>query len=220
MLQYKFYEICLVSLRNCNRKVKAKFEDKSWDRNKGSGQSVREEQGRIILIASGHKTGRVRALLKRQKWTERRPLVGPDSHSTAALKLTTVFTIARYWILPWASWIQYTQLQSLTQDALHGVQTCCEAHPPVGTRGSFPWGKATRAWSRPLICIMYRDQEWWSYTSTHPYVSVEWCLINQTQRQFYLSDSRSTIEFTRRSLYNLGRHTGYSECFRTFPQSL
>jgi hypothetical protein len=38
----------------------------------------------------------------------------------------------------------------------HRVQTGSQAHPasyPVGARGSFPGGKAAKAWSWPLTCI-------------------------------------------------------------------
>jgi hypothetical protein len=37
--------------------------------------------------------------------------------------------------------------------------------------------EATGALNWPLTSIWYRGQEWWSYTSTLPYVSVDWCLI-------------------------------------------
>jgi hypothetical protein len=34
------------------------------------------------------------------------------------------------------------------------------------------------AWSWPLTSIYRRGQEWWSYTSTLPYVLMTWCLFN------------------------------------------
>jgi len=36
----------------------------------------------------------------------------------------------------------------------HRVQTCSEAHPashPMGTGGSYPWGKTARTWSWPVV---------------------------------------------------------------------
>jgi hypothetical protein len=56
---------------------------------------------------------------------------------------------------------------------LHRVQTSSGVHPasyPMGTGSSFPGGKAARTWGWPLISIQCWGQEWWSYTSTPPYV--------------------------------------------------
>jgi hypothetical protein len=44
----------------------------------------------------------------------------------------------------------------------HRVQTGCGVYPasyPMGTRGSFPGGKAAGAWSWPLTSIYFRGQE-------------------------------------------------------------
>jgi hypothetical protein len=56
---------------------------------------------------------------------------------------------------------------------LHVVQTDSGVHPasyPMGKGGSLPVCKAARAWSWPLTSIYCQGQEWWSYTSTSPYV--------------------------------------------------
>jgi hypothetical protein len=54
---------------------------------------------------------------------------------------------------------------------LHSVQIGYGAHPasyPIGTRESFRVVK--RSEREALISIYYRGHEWWSYTSTPPYV--------------------------------------------------
>jgi hypothetical protein len=54
-------------------------------------------------------------------------------------------------------------------------------HPasyPMGTGRSFTGGKAAILWGLSLTSIQWRGNEWWSYTSTPPYVFIEWCLIN------------------------------------------
>jgi hypothetical protein len=51
----------------------------------------------------------------------------------------------------------------------HSVQTGSEAHPasyPMGTGGSFPGGKAARAWSWPHLHLVLRSKNAWGYTST------------------------------------------------------
>jgi hypothetical protein len=54
----------------------------------------------------------------------------------------------------------------------HPVQNGSGAHPasyPLGTRGSFPRGKAVGAWSWPLTSnLMPRSKNEWTYTSTPP----------------------------------------------------
>jgi hypothetical protein len=59
---------------------------------------------------------------------------------------------------------------------LHRVQNGSGAHPtsyPMGTRGSFPGGKAAGAWSWPLHLVPNE----WSYTSTPQYTSMAWCSV-------------------------------------------
>jgi hypothetical protein len=56
---------------------------------------------------------------------------------------------------------------------IHSIQTSSGAHPasyPMGTGVSFPAGKAGGPWGWPLTSIWCRNQEWWSYTTTPPYV--------------------------------------------------
>jgi hypothetical protein len=52
--------------------------------------------------------------------------------------------------------------------------------PPIQwvPRALFAGVKAAGVWSRPLISIYCRGQEWWSYISTPPYVLMAWCLVN------------------------------------------
>jgi hypothetical protein len=46
-------------------------------------------------------------------------------------------------------------------------------HPySMGTRCPIPEGKVAEAWIWPLTYIYCQGQEWWSYTSTPPYVSI------------------------------------------------
>jgi hypothetical protein len=55
---------------------------------------------------------------------------------------------------------------------------------PVGTRGSFPGGKAAGAWSWPLTSSAMSKNEW-SYTSTPQYVFMALCSA-KAQGQLYL----------------------------------
>jgi hypothetical protein len=67
----------------------------------------------------------------------------------------------------------------------HRVQNGSGAYPasyPMGTRGSFPGGKAAGAWSWPLVP---RSKNEWNYTSTPEYAFMTWCLV-KAQGQFYL----------------------------------
>jgi hypothetical protein len=61
---------------------------------------------------------------------------------------------------------------------LHCFETGSRTHPAsyrVGTRACFPRDKVAGAWSWQFhLCW---DQNWWSYTSTLPYVFLAWCLI-------------------------------------------
>jgi hypothetical protein len=76
---------------------------------------------------------------------------------------------------------------------LHSIQTGSVDHSasyPMGTRCSFPRGKAAAAKSWPLTSIQCQGQVWWSYTSTPKDVFMAWCLINEAQRQvhrFYIN---------------------------------
>jgi hypothetical protein len=47
-----------------------------------------------------------------------------------------------------------------------------------GPPGSFPGVKAAGVRSSAPTSHQVRGQEWWSYTSTPPYVFLAWCLIN------------------------------------------
>jgi hypothetical protein len=57
------------------------------------------------------------------------------------------------------------------------------------TAGFFLAGKAAVTWSWPLSTTKYRDQKWWSYTSTLQYVFIAWCLIK----------ARTTLRFIRKN---------------------
>jgi hypothetical protein len=52
--------------------------------------------------------------------------------------------------------------------------------------GYFPAGKAVAAWSWPLTSTWCQGQEWWSHSSTLPYVFMARCLINVPQGQLCL----------------------------------
>jgi hypothetical protein len=70
----------------------------------------------------------------------------------------------------------------------HRVQNGSGAHPasyPIGTRGSFPGGKAAGAWSWPHLRLVPRSKNEWNYTSTPQYAFMAWCLA-QAQGQLYL----------------------------------
>jgi hypothetical protein len=64
------------------------------------------------------------------------------------------------------------------------------AHPasyPMGTRGSFPGGKAAGAWSWPLTCIQYRAQRMSGTIPPFPqYAFMAWCSV-KAQGQLYLT---------------------------------
>jgi hypothetical protein len=47
----------------------------------------------------------------------------------------------------------------------------------MGTRGSFPVGKAVGAWSCQSPPSRAEVKSTWSYTSTPPYASTAWCLV-------------------------------------------
>jgi hypothetical protein len=68
----------------------------------------------------------------------------------------------------------------------HRVQTGSGVHPasyPMGTRGSFPGGKAAEVWSWPHTSAYCRDQKnAWSYTSTPQYAFMAWCSVKSTGR--------------------------------------
>jgi hypothetical protein len=71
----------------------------------------------------------------------------------------------------------------------HRVQNGSGAHPgsyPMGTRGSFPGGKAAGAWSWPLTPSSAEVKNAWSYTSTPQYVSMAWCLVKHRDNSTYL----------------------------------
>jgi len=58
----------------------------------------------------------------------------------------------------------------------HCVQTGSGAHPvsyPMGIGASYPRGKSSRGAPPPSAQI----KNAWSWTSTPPYVSIEWCLV-------------------------------------------
>jgi hypothetical protein len=77
------------------------------------------------------------------------------------------------------------------------VQNGSEAHPasyPVGTRGSFPGGKAAGAWSWPLTSIWCRGQR--MSGAIHPlpqYAFMAWCLVKHRDNfAFTLENLRTT----------------------------
>jgi hypothetical protein len=76
----------------------------------------------------------------------------------------------------------------------HRIQTDSGAHPascPMGTRGSFPGGKATRAWSWPLTSIYYRGQR--MSEAIHPLPQnafPAWCSV-KAQEGVYEAVSKS-----------------------------
>jgi hypothetical protein len=57
---------------------------------------------------------------------------------------------------------------------------------PTGTGGSYPGGKAVGSWYWPLTAIKCWGQEWWSNTTTPPYVFIAWWVINYPQVQINL----------------------------------
>jgi hypothetical protein len=71
----------------------------------------------------------------------------------------------------------------------HRVQNGSGAHPasyPMGTRGSFPGGKAAGSWSWHLH-LLSRSRNEWSYTSTSQYAFMALCLVKHRDNfTFYL----------------------------------
>jgi hypothetical protein len=64
---------------------------------------------------------------------------------------------------------------------LNSVYTGSEVHPTyyaIGTWGDFLGCKAAGTLSWPLTFILGWGQQWWSYTSTPPYILMAWCLIH------------------------------------------
>jgi hypothetical protein len=47
----------------------------------------------------------------------------------------------------------------------------------MDTGGCFPGVRAAVSWSWPQNSILWQGQEWWSYTSTPPYVFMVWRLL-------------------------------------------
>jgi hypothetical protein len=85
----------------------------------------------------------------------------------------------------------------------HRVQNDSGAHPtsyPMGTRVSFPGGKAVGAWSWTRLHLVPRSKNAWSYTSTPQYVSLAWCSFKKAQGQLYLlpSSAMRDLWFSRR----------------------
>jgi hypothetical protein len=71
----------------------------------------------------------------------------------------------------------------------HRVQTGYGAHwapYPMSTGGSFPWGEADNS---PLSCAEVKNA--WSYTFTHPYVFMAWCLVKYKCRMLTNISNRS-----------------------------
>jgi hypothetical protein len=65
----------------------------------------------------------------------------------------------------------------------HRVPNGSGAHPasyPMGTRGSFPRGKAAGAWSWPLPSSV-EVKNAWSYTSTPQYFFMAWCIVKHKE---------------------------------------
>ena len=63
---------------------------------------------------------------------------------------------------------------------LRSIQTGSGGNPasyPMGTQNSYLMGRAASAWSWPLTSIKCQGQEWCSYISTPPYMSLAWCFI-------------------------------------------
>jgi hypothetical protein len=71
----------------------------------------------------------------------------------------------------------------------HRVQNGSGAHPgsrPMGTRVSFPGGKAAGAWSWPLTSIWCRDQTMsGTIPSLSQYAFMAWCLVKAQGQLFY-----------------------------------
>jgi hypothetical protein len=67
----------------------------------------------------------------------------------------------------------------------HHVQNGSGAHPvscPMGTRGSFPGGKAARAWRWPLTSIKCRGQRMSGAIPPLPqYAFMAWCWVKEAQ---------------------------------------
>jgi hypothetical protein len=85
-------------------------------------------------------------------------------------------------------WMAGVQFPAGTRDfCILQCTDCSEALPdffPLGTRSSFPRGKAAVVWSSPLTYIWCQSQEWWSYTSTPSYIFMAWCIINLRRDNF------------------------------------
>jgi hypothetical protein len=63
----------------------------------------------------------------------------------------------------------------------HRVQDSSGAQPasyPMGTRGSFPWGKASRGVKLTRnLHLVPRYKNAWNYTSTPQYAFMAWCSV-------------------------------------------
>jgi hypothetical protein len=69
----------------------------------------------------------------------------------------------------------------------HRVQSGSGAHPasyPMGTRGSFPGGKAAGCEGDHSPPSSAEVKNAWSYTSTSPYVFIAWCLVKHRDFTF------------------------------------
>jgi hypothetical protein len=80
----------------------------------------------------------------------------------------------------------------------HRVQNGSVAHPasyPMGTKGSFPGGKAAGAWTDHSPPSSAEVKNVWSYTSIHPYVFMVWCLVKDRDKFTLPLPSRNIIEW-------------------------
>jgi hypothetical protein len=108
----------------------------------------------------------------------------------------------------------------------HLVQTGSGAHPasyPMGTRGSFPGGKAVSAWSWPMTSIYCRGQRMRGAILPLPqYVPMAWCLVEHRDNFtfIFLEDGeqflnrRNTTPHMSVSISSVLRNT--SNKFRSF----
>jgi hypothetical protein len=80
----------------------------------------------------------------------------------------------------WAAWSRVRIPVGAGNYSQHRIQTGSGAHPvsyPMGTKGSFPWGKAAGGWSY-LPPSSAEVKNAWSYTSTPQYTSMAWCSVS------------------------------------------
>jgi hypothetical protein len=96
----------------------------------------------------------------------------------------------------------------------HRVQNGFGAHPasyPMGTRGSFPGGKAAGTWSSTHLHLVPRSKKEWSYTFT-PQIRLHDVVLSLEKSTFTFTLSNESWRWSRRVSRN------YAECGRGLVQ--